>query len=318
MNLAELRLKELQVGKIAPSPFQPREAFDKESLEELAQSLRTTGLLQPILVRPNNGGFQIAAGERRWRAAQIAGLKQISSLVRPMDDETLQLYSIVENLHRVDLKSAEQEKAIHDLYKKYYEPSGKTRADMANDTGLSPTRVSSLIRSYEEREGVAEDEEEVAKSVSTKDLETTRGIAEPVRKELLTRKARGEIGGKDLEQIAQIVREVPEQKQRKIAEKATKEVLRIREQVAEVRAAAPRSPKKPGKPEENGPSLSDQKHLKRILDAAKDVRMIDVGYVNGIKDDVTRWKAVELLEKTREHCDRVLRSIEKQKWYREG
>jgi ParB family chromosome partitioning protein len=317
MHMAELRLKDIQVGKIAPSPFQPREAFDKESLEELAQSLRNAGLLQPILVRPNNGGFQIAAGERRWRAAQMAGFKQIAALVRPMDDETLQLFSIVENLHRLDLRSEEQEKAIFDLFHKYYEPAGKTRADLANDTGLSPTRISSLIKGHQEREAVAEDEKEVAKAVSTKDLEVTRGVAEPVRKQLLERKAKGEIAGKELEQIAQIVREVPEEKQKRIADKATKEVLRIREQVAEVRAAAPKSPKRPGK-EENGPSLGDQRHLKRISDAVKGVKLIDVGYVNGIKDDVTRWKAVELLEKTREHCDRVLRQIEKQKWYREG
>jgi len=315
--MSEMRLKELQVGKIAPSPFQPREAFDKESLEELAQSLRNAGLLQPILVRPNNGGFQIAAGERRWRAAQMAGFKQISALVRPMDDETLQLFSIVENLHRLDLKSNEQEKAIYDLFHKYYEPSGKTKADLANDTGLSPTRVSSLIKGHKEREMVAEDEQDVAKAVSTKDLEVTRGLAEPVRRDLLEKKAKGHIAGKDLEQIAQIVREVPEEKQKRIADKATKEVLRIREQIADVRAAAPKSPKKPGK-EENGPSLGDQRHLKRISDSVKSIRIIDVGYFNGIKDDVTRWKAVEMLEKTREHCDKVLRQIEKQKWYREG
>src|SRR2546426_6365389 len=96
-------LQNIPVSKIVPSPFQPRESFEKTGLEELAASIKGLDLLQPIVVRPHKSGFQIACGERRWRAAQMAGLKEVPAIVREMDDRTLQLYSIVENLHRLDL-----------------------------------------------------------------------------------------------------------------------------------------------------------------------------------------------------------------------
>ena len=80
MSEPELRL--VSVSKIVPSPFQPRETFEKAGLEELAASIKGLEILQPIIVRPHKSGFQIACGERRWRAAQMAGLKEIPALIR--------------------------------------------------------------------------------------------------------------------------------------------------------------------------------------------------------------------------------------------
>ena len=109
----------IPTNKIHPSPFQPREMFDKEKLEELAASIKESGLLQPILVRKDGDGYQIIAGERRWRACQFAGMKEIPSVVRdpsPDDLETREL-SLAENWHRLDLESAETEKFVYQLWR---------------------------------------------------------------------------------------------------------------------------------------------------------------------------------------------------------
>src|SRR2546429_9576891 len=96
-------LQNIPVSKIVPSPFQPRESFEKSSLEELAASIKGLDVLQPIIVRPHKSGYQIACGERRWRAAQMAGLSGIPAVVKVVDDRTLELYSLVVDLHRLDL-----------------------------------------------------------------------------------------------------------------------------------------------------------------------------------------------------------------------
>jgi len=122
--MAEPILKTIAISKIVPSSFQPRESFDREGLEELADSMKNVNVLHLIFVRPHKGGYQIACGEPRWRAPQIAGWDEVPAVVKDMDDRTLQLCSIVENLHRHDLEAYEKEKAIYDLWKKHYEKGG--------------------------------------------------------------------------------------------------------------------------------------------------------------------------------------------------
>lgn len=152
--MAKLELKDIPVAKVMPNPFQERERFDPKALKELAQSLRTVGLLQPIIVRARaDGDFQIVSGERRWRAAQMAGFKTITAIVRPMDDETLRLFSLVENLQRADLSPQERENAIFRLWGQFYTPKGATATDLANDTGVRRSLVTKAIRSVGKRAG---------------------------------------------------------------------------------------------------------------------------------------------------------------------
>ncbi len=107
----------LNIDKIEPNPFQPRETFEHGPLRELADSIEESGVLQPILVRPHNKRYQIIAGERRWRACLEAGKKKIPALVRDMDDSELQIASLIENVHRKDLQPIEKAKALLELGK---------------------------------------------------------------------------------------------------------------------------------------------------------------------------------------------------------
>jgi len=136
-------LRQLPVDLISPSPRQPRREFDEEALVALAGSLGERGLLQPVLVRPSQGGnYELIAGERRWRAAQLAGLQTIPALVRIHDDsESLEL-ALIENMAREDLNPVEEARACALLV----EELGLTREAIGRRVGRSRVAVSNLLR----------------------------------------------------------------------------------------------------------------------------------------------------------------------------
>lgn len=136
-------LRELPVELIRANPNQPRRNFDEEALSALAGSLGERGMLQPVLVRPEPGGtYQLVAGERRWRAAQIAGLAEIPALVRDRDaDATLEL-ALIENMAREDLNPIEEARACAALV----EELGLTREEVGRRVGRSRVAVSNLLR----------------------------------------------------------------------------------------------------------------------------------------------------------------------------
>ena len=134
---------EIAVESIQANPDQPRRRFDETELEELAQSIREKGVLQPILVRPAAGGdFQIVAGERRWRAAQRAGLWEIPALVRNLTDEQVLEIAIVENVQRTDLSPMEEADGYRTLIDKF----GRTQAQVADTVGKSRVHVTNALR----------------------------------------------------------------------------------------------------------------------------------------------------------------------------
>jgi ParB family chromosome partitioning protein len=139
-------LREIPVELIAPNPNQPRRSFEEESLLALAESIRTRGVLQPVLVRPLVGGrFELIAGERRWRAARIAERETVPAVVRRHDDaESLEL-ALIENMAREDLNPVEEARACAALV----EELGLTREDVGLRVGRSRVAVSNLIRLLE-------------------------------------------------------------------------------------------------------------------------------------------------------------------------
>ena len=140
---ADPELRELPVELIAPNPHQPRRQFDEEALRSLAESVRERGVLQPVLVRPVAGGtYELIAGERRWRAAQLAGLEQVPALVRPRDDAEALEVALIENMAREDLNPVEEARACAALV----EELGLTREDVGRRVGRSRVAVSNLIR----------------------------------------------------------------------------------------------------------------------------------------------------------------------------
>ena len=136
-------LREIAVELVAPNPRQPRKAFDQEALQALAGSLGEQGVVQPVIVRPVAGGtYELVAGERRWRAAQLAGLERIPALVRERDDAQSLEVALVENMAREDLNPVEEARAVAALV----EELGLTREQVGRRVGRSRVAVSNLLR----------------------------------------------------------------------------------------------------------------------------------------------------------------------------
>ncbi len=137
-------LRNLPIDLIRPGPYQPRQDMREDTLQELADSIRAQGLVQPILVRPLGDGeqFEIVAGERRWRAAQMAGLQEISSVVRRVPDKAAIAMALIENIQREDLNPLEEALALDRLIREF----DMTHEQAANAIGRSRAAVSNLLR----------------------------------------------------------------------------------------------------------------------------------------------------------------------------
>jgi ParB family chromosome partitioning protein len=136
-------LRDLAVDLIKPKKDQPRRQFDQESLQALADSVSERGVIQPVLVRPRTGGtFELVAGERRWRAAKLAGLAHVPALVQDRDDATTLEVALVENMAREDLNPVEEARAVAGLV----EELGLTREAVGKRVGRSRVAISNLLR----------------------------------------------------------------------------------------------------------------------------------------------------------------------------
>jgi ParB family chromosome partitioning protein len=138
-------VREVAIELIRPGAFQPRRRFDEAELEALAQSVREKGVLQPLLVRPveeAEAAFELIAGERRWRAAQRAGLHRVPVLVRAMGDVEALEIALIENLQREDLSALEEAEAYRRLMRDF----GRTQANLANAVGKSRSHVANTLR----------------------------------------------------------------------------------------------------------------------------------------------------------------------------
>jgi ParB family chromosome partitioning protein len=135
-------VREIEIGRIRPNPNQPRIFFSEESIEELAASIGERGVLQPILLRPNGDGFEIIAGERRWRAAQRARLHSIPAIVRDIDDAATAEIALIENIQREDLSAIEEAEG----YRQLIEQHGHSAEDIGRLVHKSRSHVANLLR----------------------------------------------------------------------------------------------------------------------------------------------------------------------------
>lgn len=159
MSETKLEVKMLRLDEIRPNPFQPRENFPKEEILQLANTIREVGLLQPITVRKKGMTYQIVSGERRWRAAQIVGLKEIPGIVKDISDSQMMIESLIENVHRRDLESLEKARGLAEVYRL---------------SGFEPERASKrLITLKDVKDGIT-------KRALTEEEKTTRKIADMV------------------------------------------------------------------------------------------------------------------------------------------
>jgi len=140
---ARTELRDLPIALVRPNKDQPRRQFDEASLQALADSVSERGVLQPVLVRPRAGGtYEIVAGERRWRAAQLAGLDAVPAIVQDRDDATTLEVALVENMAREDLNPVEEARAVAGLV----EELGLTREEVGKRVGRSRVAISNLLR----------------------------------------------------------------------------------------------------------------------------------------------------------------------------
>jgi ParB family chromosome partitioning protein len=135
----------LPVDAIAPNPHQPRRTFDEQALRELADSILAAGLIQPVVVRPSDrqqGGYELIAGERRWRAARLAGLAAIPALVRDTTDQQSAEFALIENLQRADLNPIERAEGLQSLADRF----GLSQSQLAERVGVPRPSIANLLR----------------------------------------------------------------------------------------------------------------------------------------------------------------------------
>lgn len=142
-------IQTLRISLIEPDKDQPRKIFNEESLKELAENIEQHGVLQPILVRPiENGSYRIVAGERRWRAARLAGLKEIPALIRELDDFQTAQIGLIENLQREDLNPIEEARAYRRLMDEFH----MTQEELSRSIGKSRSSIANTVRLLNLRE----------------------------------------------------------------------------------------------------------------------------------------------------------------------
>ena len=233
----ELRIWKIAIDKLVPGIYQPRKKFNRETLAELAESIKENGLLQPITVRKRaGGGFEIIAGERRWRAAQIAGLHEIPSIIKDIDDKNALQLAIIENIQREDLDAIEEADGYHRLMTEFgfsqqqvSEKVGKERSSVANalrllglplevkdlliEKHLSVGHAKALLSLTDKGTQVKLAKECVAKGLSVRSLEAeiknkTKSTANLLEKKVI-----------DIDVAAKLAHELAEQIQKKMGTK---------------------------------------------------------------------------------------------------
>jgi len=140
--LKDERFAELAIEEIKPNPFQPRMRFDDQTIDELAQSIRETGIVQPVIVAPEDDHYKIIVGERRWRAAQRAGLRKIPVLIRNIPKDKQLEVSLIENIHREELNALEIARA----YQRLIDDHGYAQQELAEKVGKDRTSVTNYLR----------------------------------------------------------------------------------------------------------------------------------------------------------------------------
>jgi len=188
---------QIDIDLIEPSPYQPRTRFREEALDELARSIQSSGIIQPLVVRRSGGRYQLIAGERRWRAAQRAALARVPVVVRDVSEELALEMTLVENLQREDLNPMEQARAFHRLIDEF----ALTQELVAERTGKDRTTIANAVRLLKLEESIQELLEEGR--ITAGHARALLAIAEPNERVALARKiARSGMTVRQVERLA--------------------------------------------------------------------------------------------------------------------
>ena len=208
-------LLELNLDDINPNPYQPRQSWDEEQLRELADSIRENGVIQPIIVRRKGSRFEIVAGERRLRAAEMVGMNRIAAMVRETDDSEMLALALVENIHRADLNPIERAKA----YQNFMETFSLTQEQAAQKLGQDRSVVANYIRLLnlpaEVKQMLVDGSLDMGHARAILALPT-----DDLRKRLANRALAGRLSVREVERLVRLaLSEKDEKKQKQILEK---------------------------------------------------------------------------------------------------
>lgn len=202
-----MEIREIPIDKIKPNSQQSRENFDKEKLQELAESILSNGLINAVTVREVKDGYEIVAGERRWKASKIAKLKTIQAIVKRYENDVdWQIESLVENLQREDLNSIERENNIYALWKTGKFKSFAELSRRLGYRGNSQYIMGDLIKAKEDRDRIGVR----TPLITSQTLHVTEGLKDSERKALFKKVENGKLLPERLKEIAPIMRKAPE------------------------------------------------------------------------------------------------------------
>ena len=201
-----MELKQISLELIIPNPFQPRMLFEEKPLQELADSIKQGTVIQPIVVRKLGDKYQIVAGERRWRAAKLAQVKEMPCIIKEVPDSKVLLESLIENLHRKDLDDIERENAVHDLWENRQSSGLSTKAELARALGIDPQKIQDDLDAWEFRHK----EVGIPTSTPTYIINRTNGLPVQERKQIIEKVDKGELQAKEAYTAIKVLRKAPE------------------------------------------------------------------------------------------------------------
>lgn len=298
-----MEVKMIDMDKIATNPLQPRQTFDREKLQELADSIKEGELLQPIVVRAKGTKYEIVCGERRYKAFQILEEPRIPAIIRDIRDDTDALEkSLVENWHRADLTGTERENALADLWesKKY-----KTHRELAKKLAINESTVSKHLEAKESRKTFGT-------KVSTTTLTETAGLGEKPRKKLIKQIEEENIPARKVRDVVEKLKEFPEEEQQ------IEEIDRI---VERKKAYDEQEEYESEKDLDIATGKREAEHL--VSDDPDEIRLnilqeqcssilkITPSNIKIIKNEKYQNKALDVLEKTMNHIHKLLIALDR-------
>ena len=305
-----MELKMIDMKDIVTNPLQPRQDFNRDKLQELANSIKEGELLQPIVVRKNNGGkFDIVCGERRYKAFQILKEPKIPAIVREIKDDTEALEkSLIENLQRDDLTSVERENAVYELWK-----SGnyKTGAELSRKLGIDNSYVSDLLLAKGERDRLS-----VPPTISTDVLKKTRGLSDEPRKKIIENISEGKIKSRaeDLSRTVKKLKEFPEpEQQMEILEEFEQQEEQSKEIFNGIIEKQRRIAKQEIEPEHFKDNSADMIRLEAIKDIYNRSSSFTSFYINRIESSKEKNEAIQYIKKIVIHWNKVLIALDEVK-----
>lgn len=331
-----MKLEMIDADMIRPAPWQPRDTFPKEQINELAKSINAAGLIEPIVIRKKGKTFEITAGERRWRAFDQTGFDKIPCIIREEDDTDAKITSLIENWQRAAVESPKNERFISDLYEEgLKKDKWKSVLDMSKKTGLGERTLSGIVLANKDKEEL---EIRSDSKISWMDMHETRPLKDmpEERKKVLKLKTEEKIPTTNLRDVSKKIKEMP----KPVRDAVLKEEIEyeevekrmgvgIPEHLAEPLVQELKKEKKIKQDYEKGELEADkavlrgeleakemkfavsvdEKRLKKYEELWKQFKFLSPAHLNMIETPRLREQAIEYIKDIRDYCDNLLTKL---------